>query len=593
MQAYFPKPEDYRFSRRGCALLCGALLYATLSGQVIESLGQPAALGAPAPEAAAETEVLTPERWKQRLEENKLSVEQIASATVSALRAQADDTTKWNPQWGDFVELARKRGELSDDLWRDYLLGAVRFKIRVSTDAKRSMGLKIWMDQQFARTGTDFEEGKAVGRREDDLSGISIKSNDAFVYGEVNLSSNNGTGTGWTEDLTQQKYAALKPGPQKYHYRYRVQVFDAKRPEKALGERTFEASIPWQLVADDATLPLPALHADPALRAAVAKSIRVNYILRDKSDKSFVQISLQADHPPTGMAFDVFLRWHGQSWPLGPVGWVKEKIGSWGFDTDLPVEIGQVDVVLVSSAQAAAKLVNRDDYRLMSLDAIWDGPEIVIPAVDIRTQRIEMERIEPSKGRTAREHALALMDSTDPAAIQIKRDGNVIGARAQLERRLAEHPDDPAASYELGCVLTAAGDLRRAMDRFVAARRLEPEAPLQSNIQREQRSLCAMWLSLAEAGNAEAMVALGAAYEYGTGVGSDIQEAKRWYRNASNGGNAEAMCHLAAQYEQKAGSTVHTEKADQWYHDQALELYRKSAGLGYEEAKQWLTTHNR
>jgi TPR repeat protein len=253
--------------------------------------------------------------------------------------------------------------------------------------------------------------------------------------------------------------------------------------------------------------------------------------------------------------------------------------------------------VLKASAQAALRCAKADPHRLMNLDAIWDGPEIVIPNVAVRSQRIQMVRMPKLTKAAAREYALEQMDTADPATQLLKDQGDTAGARAQLEQRVKEHPNDAMAHYHLGCVRTAEDDLTGAMNSFMEARRLKPEDALGRKIQRQVRRLCALWLQQAQRSDtlakldAVAMSALGLAYENGWGVGVDVQEAKHWYRNAANAGHADAMYHLAAMYERRDGATVHTEQAEAWYRTQVLEWYRKAAELGNEQAKQWLQTH--
>lgn len=254
-------------------LLCAALLAAPSA-----AFCQTADAETPPPEAAhASTNSVSPDQLKKGLNADTLSPEQIASAATEALRLQKDDAIEWDPQWGSFIELARKKGRLSDELWRDYLLGAVRFKIRVATSAKRGAGLPIEVMEENARTGGAEISASVTGKREDDLSGISIHRKGIPESQGMSLSRYAGSGMGWTEDLTQERFSALKPGPQTYHYRCAIQIFDgAGRKGKAatpLGERIVEGTIPWRLLAEDEAPPPPELRADPSVRAALVKSI--------------------------------------------------------------------------------------------------------------------------------------------------------------------------------------------------------------------------------------------------------------------------------------------------------------------------------
>jgi hypothetical protein len=548
--------------------------------------------------ASNSQEVVAPDELLKRLEAGALSSEQITAGATAALHAQADENTLWDSKWGKFVEGARKAGRLSDEQWGDYLLGAVRFKIRVGRGVKRSAGLPIWINQESARTGGDAPPARAVGVREVDLSGIRLISNQSRSQDAMNLALGSGHGSGWTEELTDEHYAALQPGPQTFHYRYRITVFDARaekdHAEKPLGERVVEGTIPWRLLGEDEAPLLPAMQPNPDLRSAIEKSFRADYALRDDRDKTLVDLMIQVDHPPTNMAFDVVMRANGELLPLGPVAWANDKISSYSFQTDLPENVQTVDLILTPSAKAATG--QTDGYHwidLMDVAAVWDGPAITLSNIRVQTQRLGLKTIHPLAKQAAFEYALAQMDASDSAAQRMKHDGNTVAARGELERRIKDDPGDVVAHYELGCILVADGDENGAMAQFVEARQWKRSVALSHQIQAQQRRLCSLWSQRAEKEDAAAMAALGMAYEQGWGVAANAQEAKRWYRNASNAGQAEAMFHLAAMYEQKVAATVHTSEADQWYHDEALTWYRQAASLGNEDAKHWLSTHER
>jgi TPR repeat protein len=483
-------------------------------------------------------------------------------------------------------------GKLPEEAWRDYLLGAPRYQIRVAVWAKRSTGLQLWFDRAFARTAGDPPAAEVIALIEDDLSGIPRQAKGQVRREKMNLSSASAWGRGDTEDLKQARYSALEPGRQTYHYRYVLQAIDREAGEKVLGERVVEGSIDWQLLAADAPPPLPALLTDPEMHDAVAHSFNPPHLLRAERDKTLVRVMLQVDKPLTNLGFDLSLSANGELWPLGPVGWAKGKIGSWAFDVDLPEEIVQADFVLRPSAQAAATCARDWHHQMMDVHEIWDGPEIVIPAVRIQEQKIEMLQIEPPAQDAAREYALTQMDPADPVTQQLQREGNPANAQALLEERCKTHPEDASARLELGAVLTAEGKWVDAMQRFVEAGQLHTSPDLSRRIRREERRLCALWLHEVNRDKLEGMAALGRAYEQGWGVAVDLQEAKRWYRNASNAGDANAMCRLAAMYEHRAGATTDAETSDVWYQEQALEWYRKSASLGNKEAKLWITARS-
>ncbi len=82
--------------------------------------------------------------------------------------------------------------------------------------------------------------------------------------------------------------------------------------------------------------------------------------------------------------------------------------------------------------------------------------------------------------------------------------------------------------------------------------------------------------SKAEAGNAQAQVVLGQAYEEGNGVPKNEVTAATWYRKAAEQGNAEGQNNLGIMY--RMGSGVDQDKAE------AVRWYLKAAKQGYGNA---------
>ena len=539
----------------------------------------------------AHAEETTPAQWLQQLKTGKLSAEQIADVTAQALRAQADLEKPWNSAWGEFVEAARAAGMESDETWRFYRLKSMHVMAQVAPAAKRSSGLPISIGIE-TRTGN-----RALGTAERSIlatiSEIPIRVEES---GLGNLISN-GQGLAWPEELKDQRYAALQPGPQTFHYRVTIKLYDVPTGNEARGklqgEVVFEETRPWELMVEEAPPPPVSTRPDPALQPAIEKSFSFRAIHRDVYDPTFVQVLIRANHPPTDQAYDVVLRTGGVSYPIGPVGWLKGKESTWVFDTDLPNGINEADLVLQPSARAATSLFCDDFLRLqvVGLREIWAGPEIVVPHVAITSDPVEMRAFWPPPPESALAYALSQMNPAAPAAVLMAHDRNTAGARKLLEQTVAEHPQDAVAQFQLGCVLAAEASLRPAMEHFCAAQRHEPEPVLAHRIRVEQRRLCAQWTAL-RLKDATANEPLGEAYEHGWGVGVDLDQAKRLYRLASVAGQPGAMRRLAAMYEHRAGATVHTEQAEAWYAAQTREWYEKAAGLGDKEAMQWTKSHS-
>ncbi|HHF5447332.1 TPA: tetratricopeptide repeat protein [Haemophilus influenzae] len=86
-----------------------------------------------------------------------------------------------------------------------------------------------------------------------------------------------------------------------------------------------------------------------------------------------------------------------------------------------------------------------------------------------------------------------------------------------------------------------------------------------------------LWLPLAEQGDADAQLNLGAMYAIGRGVKQDGVEAVKWFRKAAEQGNAKAQNGLGMMYDGGLGIKQDYFKAVKWH--------RKAAEQGYGGAQ--------
>ena len=88
-------------------------------------------------------------------------------------------------------------------------------------------------------------------------------------------------------------------------------------------------------------------------------------------------------------------------------------------------------------------------------------------------------------------------------------------------------------------------------------------------------------LKLAKAGDEDAQVAIGQAYEKGVDTATDKVEATKWYRKAADQGNAEAMFRLGRIVSEGAQGVKKSPEL-------AAKLYESAAKQGHVEAENWL-----
>lgn len=73
-----------------------------------------------------------------------------------------------------------------------------------------------------------------------------------------------------------------------------------------------------------------------------------------------------------------------------------------------------------------------------------------------------------------------------------------------------------------------------------------------------------LWMKATEAGSGEGAYSVGRSYDYGQGVESDLDEARKWYRIAADRGNADGMYQVAESYVEGRGPEVDEAQAFAW-----------------------------
>lgn len=95
-----------------------------------------------------------------------------------------------------------------------------------------------------------------------------------------------------------------------------------------------------------------------------------------------------------------------------------------------------------------------------------------------------------------------------------------------------------------------------------------------------------IWQTLADQGDANAQINLGALYDNGKGVAEDPATAVKWYRLAASQGNRQAQYYLGLMYATGRGVALDMSAATEWYFKAAQQGFAKAQfnlGLLYTE----------
>jgi hypothetical protein len=203
----------------------------------------------------------------KRLREGRLSAGAVSSVAERALRRQADRNKPWDTAWGDFVENARAVRLVTDQQWERYLAGAlVGYQVEVPLVASRQTGLAVGVNVLAGRTGSN-QVVDVRSSEQWEVSGIPLDPYEGIGYSvvyHVHRVGNYGAG-GWafTVPLNHRALHALRPGPQTFTLKLKVEVFES--PEEAgklhegrtIATQVFPFTATWRLVPEEEAQPSP------------------------------------------------------------------------------------------------------------------------------------------------------------------------------------------------------------------------------------------------------------------------------------------------------------------------------------------------
>jgi hypothetical protein len=315
-----------------------------------------------------------------------------------ALAVQADISRPWHPGWGDIVEEAWRRGQLTPEQKRSYARRAlaptlaVRSPVRVGDDlpaiirVQTRAGSKGLLSYNMSRLRTTFGPQAFTDGTTSMSGGLKLDDRSPLTGLAVLRVTNVRAGS---HGMAMQTGSPVRAPAGKHTFRTRwsVTVFEGEWDPQSGPTSTPDpasSAAAWTLdLAQDVEVLAEGSDViervkDDAMADAIRKCIKVRACEGIRSGHE-VRVWYTLEPTPMDVAFDVFARSGDQEWP-SPNGATSETLDPWqaaGYVSvrGVPSEVQRVDLVFRTSANAAMSTVK--------IRRVWDG-EIVVPGVRVR-----------------------------------------------------------------------------------------------------------------------------------------------------------------------------------------------------------------
>ena len=348
----------------------------------------------------------------ERIKDDKLPKETIASMVREALAIQADVEQPWVPQWGDVVTTARSMKLVSDEDWlafaRQALVPELVVRSRIIEGdpvaatlflhkrAPTDQVLVVQVQHQKTSLGDQATQAQTTTRTMwpmTTMGPMTTQLNQQLpMPGRSRPPTFIDIGTGrderflWARPSTEQLIADVAPGKHVFDSSWTIVISEGSFGGGTTGYTTtadlFSQTI--RLQANVEVLPRGTQTvervSDESLRPAMEAALSLRYCRARRRGSAPTMISglFDFDAPPMDFAFDVFVRSGEREWPVGQIDSEREHpwdfSGAFGGRAD-GVSGDQVDVILRPS-QAAAR-------QTLRITRIWNG-EIVFENVPLR-----------------------------------------------------------------------------------------------------------------------------------------------------------------------------------------------------------------
>ncbi len=334
----------------------------------------------------------------QRVNLKELSQSASARAVSLALRVQADQNRAWNPELGNFIEILREHGLVTEDQWTRYARQAVTIHVRTRPIVLARAPIP-WADALSVRVGNRYtllsqSEGVTSAFRP---LGMRVENIRASVNGTATPNGFvgvNSTSTGIQSMVGDHFSSSLlystdhEPGPVRLDLEFRITVFSQE-----VGSTTFEESdviVTWdekisctaEAVADGVTLARFSTDESLAAQMRAAFTASAFEIATGYRKRTVLKGVLSARSPPSPVAFEVIGRLRHANGSEEEFSLRDVKLIAWrdmnfhieGAPAIVPGPDASLALILRPSLAAAARTVD--------LTEIW-GEEIVIENVPI------------------------------------------------------------------------------------------------------------------------------------------------------------------------------------------------------------------
>ena len=302
--------------------------------------------------------------WQElnrRLGNGNLSKDHIARASDAALAIQGDRSKSWHTAVGDFIESARKRGDLAQEKWAGYARQAPTITVTLRPQVRRGDDdLPARIASGGARVGTNShlrvridDPITALG----DLLQPPPKRSGSGYTGFGLSAGGGGASTSRTFQLDPRATAADSAlGAHEATVHVKVQMRDDGHdttPPIVEWEEDFKAA--WQLVpADTETLKLI---DDDTFRQAVEQGTKIKYLGNGGSgsgQRDYFRLELQFRRIPVPLAHSVILRAaDGREWKFTSITLGRGDIDYSTGGMIKGLDVGSVDLIFRPDPKAA------------------------------------------------------------------------------------------------------------------------------------------------------------------------------------------------------------------------------------------------